>query len=793
MVLAQACFGAYSASPVNVNCGGYGNPFTDTTASPVRDTGKTICVPAYRFGVAGTLTDVKMRFYHDLTGASCTVFKLYILSGTPGAFVAKHEITSSGDISLVDQLNAASVGRQYFTVDISTLSQEVEADEFLGAYFDGAFYTVKNDGNGQTSIFSGDGDTMAMTTRVKSDLLWQTVVSTSEFILYDRYGDGETDSDGGWRGSCIVPIDTPDTGSYYVILEGTQVPDGESLSISLEYTDAGGVNSTEKTYKIDYSGGPRDGMIYGDPVNGITKMQSVAGQEGDKIDYYIFVDPVHWAQNILFCNFTDGQGFYGDKDTRHISLMGRETGSFTASSKIRRLRLTNSGGNASVGRIVVARKPIVVVGDSFTSGYIKGTCVRISLGTDYKYYNAVDNHVSSSGGTVASDFAKDLVAGHWIETTSTTTTDWAQGTTYIGGHTILSNVGAKLAEAGVFSQRRYVINGGISGNGLTFDNTNDNFSTTANRVRWKSSGSYVMAPDGKYYEATASHTSTKLGTEADDFAADLAAGRWVQTPQRIATRQLASSWKQGRDYIGWQADNDLCAYRDVVYCFPNGLVFWDIVSGMNGTVSQQDRKDRAYQLAGTVGEVVGDCASHLRGLEVDSQNDVILCQMVRRKGDGTSSADNLAVWDAQWYLNEALQILAYRMRIPYVWLWGAKYEMTDGVHFTDNDLEVVGPKIAQAYELNSIPGYPLYSSGPGSCPAADLTGDCRVDFKDLAILTSQWLSEGPMVITSPVNFVDYAVFASQWQQGGVDLQSDLDGNGFVDGGDLLIFVSRWLQ
>src|SRR4030042_7073999 len=30
-----------------------------------------------------------------------------------------------------------------------------------------------------------------------------------------------------------------------------------------------------------------------------------------------------------------------------------------------------------------------------------------------------------------------------------------------------------------------------------------------------------------------------------------------------------------------------------------------------------------------------------------------------------------------------------------------------------------------------------------ACPSADLTGDCRVDFKDFAIMASQWLDDEP--------------------------------------------------
>ena len=43
------------------------------------------------------------------------------------------------------------------------------------------------------------------------------------------------------------------------------------------------------------------------------------------------------------------------------------------------------------------------------------------------------------------------------------------------------------------------------------------------------------------------------------------------------------------------------------------------------------------------------------------------------------------------------------------------------------------------------------SQAPAACPSADLTGDCQVDLKDLAVMASEWLVEG--FPEDPCNFV----------------------------------------
>jgi len=58
----------------------------------------------------------------------------------------------------------------------------------------------------------------------------------------------------------------------------------------------------------------------------------------------------------------------------------------------------------------------------------------------------------------------------------------------------------------------------------------------------------------------------------------------------------------------------------------------------------------------------------------------------------------------------------------------------------------------------------LFCGVRGACPSADLTGDCFVDFEDLAVLASQWQAD---------KFDGLAVLASQWLTTGIPIPEDI--------------------
>ena len=86
----------------------------------------------------------------------------------------------------------------------------------------------------------------------------------------------------------------------------------------------------------------------------------------------------------------------------------------------------------------------------------------------------------------------------------------------------------------------------------------------------------------------------------------------------------------------------------------------------------------------------------------------------------------------------------------------------------------------------------------------DLTGDCKVDINDLAVFTEGWLEpDGPDLTGDGANnFADFAVLADNWgiisdvnsaqppQDNLID--ADLNDDGIVDYGDVIIFCGDWL-
>lgn len=61
---------------------------------------------------------------------------------------------------------------------------------------------------------------------------------------------------------------------------------------------------------------------------------------------------------------------------------------------------------------------------------------------------------------------------------------------------------------------------------------------------------------------------------------------------------------------------------------------------------------------------------------------------------------------------------------------------------------------------------PAYAFGQ-ECPAGDLNGDCRIDYKDLDMLTLQWLEVDPGLEENldgigAVDFIDYGILAESW-------------------------------
>jgi hypothetical protein len=86
----------------------------------------------------------------------------------------------------------------------------------------------------------------------------------------------------------------------------------------------------------------------------------------------------------------------------------------------------------------------------------------------------------------------------------------------------------------------------------------------------------------------------------------------------------------------------------------------------------------------------------------------------------------------------------------------------------------------------------------------DFTGDCVVDINDLAFFANSWLKPGDPDLTGDgaANFADFAIFANFWGATSEPnsaqppesnlLDADLNDDGIVDYGDVLMFLENWL-
>lgn len=208
---------------------------------------------------------------------------------------------------------------------------------------------------------------------------------------------------------------------YYIIMEGVNVPDGSDLALKFKYIAAtaadtvlgintgGGpeITGCELIFDSDGSDAANDETITIDDFN---STKALTGQDGEKLNLQFWIDPVNDKMELIYYNKETGQGpTGGDRDIQHISITDRSPVTIT-DTIIRRLSVTSAGaGQATIDRIVVCRKPILTLYDSFVS--------------------------MSSGGKI-----------------------------------VLGRIGDKLDDPGVFTQQRYGICGGIPVNRIITDN-----------------------------------------------------------------------------------------------------------------------------------------------------------------------------------------------------------------------------------------------------------------------------------------------------------------------------------
>ena len=396
-----------------VNCGMYGYiPYN----AGIHSTGKTYVDIGRPIQASGILSRVHMRLWSNGDAGSC---KLGILRPAGG-----DDYTVQGVIDITTEVNIARVtspvtGRFEFDTDTAPTTMgsiAVEAGDVLALYSDTGIYVGFNTASDKTTIYE-NGDQLTSGTVTINDgvnathsFIADVYVTSNESIIFDDstgYGDGE---------SVFIPTLSDET--YTIIIEDITVPDGEDLYIEMvvrDTTQAADYDG-EKLY-LDMTQAAGEEVIaalnYLDATLYSNTVTFESGVKDDSYSGFITINPTApglTSMKMSYANYQNGQGPVAgganSRDILHASLgWGRWfTRRLNTNYAIKELKITNAGGNATVGRIIVSRKNVVAIGDSFA-----GT------------------HTDADG-------------------------------------TILNHVALELSDSGRFTEDRYVIRGGCNGN-----------------------------------------------------------------------------------------------------------------------------------------------------------------------------------------------------------------------------------------------------------------------------------------------------------------------------------------
>jgi len=427
LLFAGLCWAQYDSTPVPVVSAGYG--LANVNGKVVTGYGFTYADPGHPFTCGGLLSRVYIRLYDS--GTDTGIFKIKVLRGSSSPYTLVGEINALTHILAWQAATTNATRANYdtsatyggVTLNVEAAGIEVKAGDFLGFTTGSnpsvAFVFLEEVGN---NLIRGTGDTTALsnTTYANMALLMNGTVKTKEYVIYDEAG---TFGDGSQ-----FEIPAFINQNYYVIVDH-KTPDEDDLQIVGKYmksTDATIATAWTLNHSYDGAGDDDDKLaLFAGSDFSDTYSQSVTGQESDVITTYIRHNVSNGKLDSIFVNYENGQGL-SDSDIKHVLL--NTSGSVDlslniAGNPIRRLTIASGGsaGDAQATRIVVCRKPILALGDSFCSAYS-------------------------------------------------------------GGKTSLAHVANRMKTD--FSENRYVINGGITGNKVLTDYTTH----TALFNRWNNSG-----------------------------------------------------------------------------------------------------------------------------------------------------------------------------------------------------------------------------------------------------------------------------------------------------------------
>jgi len=352
----------------NIHAGGWG--YFAINGDAVAGSTSTTADLDNPINLTGTLTRIKVRLYTGTSWVGGKTVKFKVLRGTAPNFtlVGEVDITTEADAAAT----IAGAGARFaLEVDISASAIAVQPGDYIAFTLPttsstGLSAALMNAGGIDLVYGTGDTETLDGTRTGYSAFCASVYIDDS--TLY--YPTGKIDVSAKGNGD-IIALPAYETEPYYIVLKDVNVPDGETMAIALDYTDAVGDNATAETITIDFSGGVDDGKILlttGSASKDLVD-KDVAQLTGVNLELFIWFDPTNEMMEVLWTSYYTTTGPQGVALDLRIASITDRTPYSVGVGRIDRLTLTNAGGNATIEDLVVCRNPVVCGIDSFVAKY----------------------------------------------------------------------------------------------------------------------------------------------------------------------------------------------------------------------------------------------------------------------------------------------------------------------------------------------------------------------------------------------------------------------------------------
>ena len=379
MLIASVCLGAYSTSNIEIMAGGFGYDTASNNKVPYQETWIDKAHPFTLGDGSYSLTKIKLRGT-NLTTPGCTTLKVKVFR------------ENGSDLELVGESDIAGEGIVAYSVIDGTLGTPitgVQNGDFIGFYLDGQAtayiraWTAEAGTTGQSDYWHQAGDITTTT----ATATWTDDATGNDPLEYDVWFEGNDfvfheitsptiDADGE---QYDVPLYWGTTEAFYYIFEDVVVPEGDTLEITWEVSDVTSGVVAQETLEVSFDGGANDEEIGFNSFGTSKSLVDVdsGNQSGDTFDIYFLYDR-RTAYNpnsadVLFVNRTQGQySVSPDSNIKYISVTDGEMSAtwYNSNYRFKRLKLVSDAAGATIGKIIVCRKPVLAVADSFVAGQV---------------------------------------------------------------------------------------------------------------------------------------------------------------------------------------------------------------------------------------------------------------------------------------------------------------------------------------------------------------------------------------------------------------------------------------